>query len=832
MKPQCIAAVQQAIGRALTAAEIKVLDDSIVDHLRNLSRADPQAYAAMPQNMRLQAAAQLAQQQHLAEAILKKQRASLAVVAQHARLQEMSGGINAGESGARSLGGVLDKADTYIKGVAREYFGNLVDTISAIEPRFLGLIEDTKTVKPFVEEVLNNASGVTGNKVAQQAARAWLDTIEAMRTRFNRAGGDVGRLAYGYLPQLHQASRVRAVAADAWANTVLPLLDRARYVDLSGRQMGDAAVLDMLRQAHETIASDGTNTMTPGQQGTGARANRGSEHRALHFKDADSYLSYNQQFGRGSVFASMQGHITGLGRDIGLTEHFGPNPQNTFAILDDTARKADRGQTGFAMAGVTAKQLWATLSGDAGVVEHQRLADIAQGLRNIEVFGKLQGALLSSINDIGTFFITTRFNRIPFADGVTNILRAVGDSEFANRAGLVSESMITDMNRWAEGNLRDGWTSKVANVTMRVSLLQGWTDIMRRGFSTAMMGALGKISRADWGKLDAGDRARLEAKGVSQAEYQVWQLAAPQDWKGSKMLTPEAIRAVTDAQLMQAHLISQAPTLAEGARVRDRAASRLLGVITDEGEYAVLAPDLHARTIVTMGGQHRGTMGGEIARSVMLFKGFPISMLTRHLSRMRSGPMTAASRVEYAASLITATTVFGALAMQIKDVISGKDPRDMTTPKFWGAALAQGGGAGFAGDLIYQAMGGMQSQSGVSTAANVLSAVTGPVFGSMAEFADLTLGNAGAYLKNPDKDTHFGAEAIRFARSHTPFVNLWYARAALDHAIINDLQELMSPGYLAKMERRVQKDWGQNYYWSPASGTPDRMPDFKAIGGQ
>lgn len=834
MKPQCIQAVQTAIGRTLTPAEIRALDDSIVGSLRELAKAKPQQYATMSGPQRLQEAAALAMQKHLHEAILKKQRANLTIVTQYARVQELTAGFRQGKNGARSLGDVLERADIYVKGVAREYFSGLVDTIHAIEPRFLGLIENLDTVRPFVHEVIRNADGSSGNAIAQRAAKAWLETIEAMRVRFNRAGGDVGKLEYGYLPQAHEAARVRAAPADKWARDTMPLLDRSRYVDLAGRQLDDAAMIGMLREVHETISSDGTNTaQVAAHHGQGARANHGSAHRALHFKDADSYIAYVSEYGRGSVFSSMQAHVTRLGRDIGLVEHMGPNPGYAFQVLDSLAKKADRGQTAFARAGVTAAQLWDTLAGNAGAVEHQRLADIAQTLRNIEVFGKLQAALLSSVNDMATYFLTTRFNRIPFSDAVVNLVRSVGaDSrEFANRAGLISESLIVDMNRWAESNLREDWSSKLSTLTMRVSLLQGWTDALRRGFSTAMMGALGKISRADWGNLDAGDRARLEAKGVTADEFKVWQLATPENWRGSSMLTPEAIRAIPDAELARVNLIAQVPNASDGARLRDRAVSRLLGVIADESEYASIAPDLHARTIVTFGGQKRGTMGGEIARSVMLFKGFPISMLTRHVGRMRGDAMSRASRVEYAATLITSTAVLGALAMQMKDLVAGKDPRDMTTGKFWAAAMAQGGGMGFAGDLIYQAMGGMQSQNGVSTAANTVSALAGPVVGTFAEFMDLTLGNAGAYLKNPDKDTHAGAEAVRWVRSHTPFVNLWYARAALDHAVLNDLQEWLSPGYLAKLERRVAKDWGQSYWWSPSSGTPDRAPDLSTAAG-
>lgn len=833
MHRDCIEEIQKVVGRAIDDAEVKGIEAQINEQLREFSRAKPREYAAMTQMERLQSAARMASENLIRQAELKKQRAVLTVVTQAKLVNQYQQARAEGLSGARAVGEILDTADIYMKGVAREYFANIMDAIQSVEPRFFGFMEDARAVRVFAHEVLNGADGSSGSAKMQKAARVWLDTIEGMRQRFNRAGGDVGRLDYGYLPQPHDAARVRAVSADAWAAKVMPLIDRSRYMDLNGRVMGDAAVMDMLRQAHATIVTDGMNQQIPGQyKGTGMTANRGAAHRAIHFKDADGYLAYMSEFGRGSVFTAMQGHITGMGRNIGLVESFGPNADLTFRTLNDMAIKDDNGVKRFGRFLVTNEQMWDVLAGKAGQVQHQRLADIAQGVRNVEVFGKLQGAVLSSITDLPTYFITTRFNRLPIFDAMTNLVRSLGSDakDYANRAGLVSASLIADMNRWADSNLKDGWTTKLANATMRVSLLQGWTDAIRRGFSLTMMGGLGKISRTEWGALDAADRGRMQAKGVTELDWQVWRLAQTEAWRGSQMLTPESIRGITDDQLRKANLIAQVGDEGMANRLRDQAASRLLGVITDESEYASVAPDLHARTLVTWGGQQRGTMGGELGRSIMLFKGFPISMLTRHWDRMLNDNMSAASRTEYVASLAVGLTIFGAMAIQLKDLKDGKDPRDMTNPKFWAAAVAQGGGTGFIGDLIFQASGGMQSQSGISTAASTVSAVAGPVAGAGAELLDLTLGNLGQAAKG--KDTHFGAEAVRFARSHTPFINLWYAKAAIDHAGMNDLQEMLSPGYQSRMRERLRNDWGTDFFWKPNEALPSRGPDFEnAIGG-
>lgn len=815
MHRDCIAAVNKALGRALTQEEQDGLERQLREHLRGLAAADPKAYQSMTPAQRLQEAAKRAEQTHLAEAAKKRQRAALAVTARASLDERFSTLRSAGASGAKSVAQMLTETDIYVKGIGRQYFSGLLDTIAAAEPKFFGLIEDARGVRDFIREVLE--PGSTGNKIAEQGAKAWTETTESMRTRFNGAGGDVGKLNYGYLPQAHDSGRIRLAGVDQWVADTLPTLDRGRYLNTDGTLMDDAAVTTLLREAWDTLQSDGLSKLEPGKPtGTGMRANKRSDHRVIHFADADAYLAYQQRYGKGSVFTAMQAHVGGLARDIGLVERWGPNPELMWTALHDMARKADNGTKYVGPLFVSPQGMWEVLAGHAGQVDHQRLAEIAQGIRNVEVFGKLQGATISAITDFPSLLITAGYNRLPIWQTVKNTIAAFGGDtkEYAGRAGLVADSVISDMNRWAESNLKDGWTGHLANATMKFSLMNAWTDAIRRGFSVTMMGGLGKMTRSDWSALDATDRAHMTAKGVTETDFAVWKAATPENWRGQTMLTPEAINAIPDSAL---------ESMGDPARLRNTAISRLLGVIVDESEFAAVAPDLYSRAALTRGTQ-RGTVEGEFLRSLMLFKGFPFAVISRHWNRAFSGDMTAASRTAYIGAMIVGTTTFGALALQLKDMLAGKDPRPMDNPKFWTAAMAQGGGLGFAGDLIYQAGGGLRSQAGVSTSANLMSSVAGPVFGAVAEFGDLTVGNAFQAAKG--EETHFGAEALRLARSHTPFVNLWYARAVIDHAALNHVQELLSPGYLDRMQSRVRRDWGNDFWWEPDEFLPERAPDL------
>ena len=642
--------------------------------------------------------------------------------------------------------------------------------------------------------------------------------------RFNNAGGDIGKLRYAYTPQPHDSALIRAAGLEKWGAKMLKWIDRSFYVDEAGRQLDDVAMADVLGMMFRTLDTEGVNKINPGEfRGRAMEASHFAQHRQIHFKGPEAYLEYMAEFGRGSVFDAMKHHVGRLARDIALVEELGPNASGTVQFLRDHAKKlGDSDRVGAFL--VSTDNMWASMSGHSsatfdGGQFYQRLADLGQGTRNVEVFGKLQSATLSSVTDLPTYFITTRFNKLPAWQATINLVRAAGPEAkaWANRAGLIAESVISDMSRFGESNIGQGWSGRVANLTMKASLLNAWSDTLKRAFSMTMMSGMARTSRLEWGKLAEADRSRLVNKGVTETDFKVWRLAQPEDWRGESMLSPESIARIPDTALAG---IGDGKT---PGTLRDQATSRLLGVITDESEFAVTSPDLYTRAAMVRGTQ-RGTIEGELLRSVMLFKSFPFAMISRHWERAFEHP-TSGGRLAYGAALATSLTMFGALALQLKDMASGKDPRDMTTPKFWGAAFVQGGGTGILGDLLYTGAGG----NGRAGLPNWMG-LAGPVVGSGLELADLTVGNAFEAAKG--KDTHAGAEGIRFVRSHTPLVNLWYAKSAFDHAALHDLQEMASPGYLGRMQERARTDWNQDFYWPPGGGMPERAPAFDSAFGR
>lgn len=802
--------------------------------MRQLARTEKD-WQGMSWDQRVSLAAEKAMADIRDEAARKVQNAQLQIV-KTAAVENRIGSLIAqhdGDMRAHALVKDLDHAADYIHGIKAEAMGNLMALMDAVKTgdgatalrrvgMFLFDADNPAMTKDLAAEIFANGDGHTSNKVAQEGAKAWLKVIEDLRSRFNSAGGDVGKLEYGYLPQPHDSARVRAAGRESWVAQMLSKVDRSRYVDETGARLSDAEVSGILGNIWETIATDGINKMEPGKGGgSSARANRGSDHRELHFKDTQSYLTYMADYGRGSMYDAMVSHVGRMARDIGLVERYGPNPNAQMRLQFDLAAKADGTKPDNLPRsfGLRPQSYWDQVNGTAGSPVSARLAQIGTDMRNIQTFGKLASAVLSSITDVGTYFVTTGYNRLNYWDSIANIGKTAASKQardFLTTHGIIAESMIGDLNRWTGDNIRQTWSGRLAQSTLKLSLMNAWTDTLRRAFSLTMMQGLARMSKTEWGKLTEWDRSHLERKGITEGDWQVVQRAELTSFSGKDHLTPEAIRAGGDERA-------------------NEVVAKVLGLIQDESEFAVMNPDLATKTLASGGATQRGTVKGELARSVMQFKSFPLAMISRHWRRMLESPHVTdgsapaiANRLMYAGALMLTTTALGAIALQAKQITSGKDPIDMTgdhAAKFWLKATAQGGGLSIAGDMLLNDPG----QSTADTVRGMFGTAAGPALGTVAQATAIGIENTWAAAKG--KKTHTAAELVNLARQNAPYVNLWYAKAALDHSGMHALQENMSPGYLGKMQKRAQQDWGQGYWWQPGTGAPNRAPDLgKAVG--
>lgn len=850
MKERCVAAVQRAAGREMTKAEIQGIEDRIQKNMRQLARRDPTAWQKLSEGQRLDKAAQASVSELMFEAERQKFRIERMIEAKD-KLDRATGGWEGGRLDAlkRLIGSVTDgkgsfrSIETLATSIRTDAMRQLQDVFDALDPRMFGIFENDAGVVAFTKALFGETKDIDPKVV--KAAQGWLQVSNGMRESFNNVGGKIGKLENWVMPQHHSQMKIVKAGVEKWTETVRPMLDRSRYVNEDGSLYTDNQITSFLRGAWETLATNGLNSMEPGQVGNSMMANRHAAHREIHFKDADSHIAYQGEYGDQPMLKTMVDHIGTLARDTAMVESFGPNPDRMFEYLRDTGIKeasiADPKNIGrYQEQGVKLNNLWTFMSGQEQPVAREWLARLGDGTRNFLVSTRLGSAVLSSIADEGTIAITSKINNLPYMQVFGNELRGMnlGNKEElrqARRAGLAMDTMIGDLNRWGQENLGSTVTSKLAHATLKASGMNAITDVRRRAFGVTMMDSIGHLTRDidSLAKLDEHDNRILLSKGISETDWQVWRAAEPEKWGGNdSVLTPDAIYKIPDEKIM--HLMGDMATMGqvgseafmkEANKLRRDAALKLIGAVAEEVDMAVVTPKAIEREMLG-GGLQRGTWKGELTRSIFLFKSTPIAVVYRHWKRALAQDSNM-GKAGYVAALVASTTLLGAFTMQVKELVAGRDPKNLNPMegdhgvKNWMQAFLQGGSFGIYGDFLFSGTTRHETSP--------VGAFLGPVVGLFEQMFNLTQGNLVQAAQG--KDTNVGAELVRFGKSNIPMANLWYAKAALDHLIFNDLQEFASPGYMAGVKRRMQKDFGQSFYWDPASHDV-RAPDMGRMVGQ
>ncbi|PXL52393.1 hypothetical protein [Klebsiella variicola] len=824
MRQECINAVQQAASRRLTQQEIQNIEDRIYRNMRQLARNDPASWRAMTDAERLRRAGQLAANELTNEAALKRRRVALTIAARQrldAFIKTYQGKDGKLEALNRTIAFHADGKSNFLsvesRGKAtRDYaLSQIQEAFEAVDPRFFHLFEDEASVRDLVYEMRGQD---TGNVRAKKGAKAWAGVTELLRQRFNDAGGDIGYLENWGIPQHHSMEKVGRVSQDKWISDVIGKLDRKYYIKDDGQLMSDAELKTFLGEAYNTIATGGLNKLSDtGMRISGARSNRGNASRQIHFKDADSYLEYQREYGDRSLWEVMVGHLEGISKDIALVETYGPNPDHVFrSILDEvTAEQATANpeRTGrIKRLANSTENLYNFIAGKTQPIANPHIARWSDNIRNWMVASRLGSALLASFSDLGTMYMSAKVANIPMNRLFMNQLEAMNPANRtelarARRAGLAMESLLGSVNRWAMDNMGPSVSRWAATAVMRASGLTAWTDAHKRAYGVTMMGSLGEVvSRApDLRSLDDNDFRILKSKGITEQDFSVWKLAQQEDWGNGNttMLTPESIMRIPDAAVMH---------LGPPERVRFEAMRRLLAAVSEEVDMAVITPGAREQ-LFTGGGLQRGTWKGELTRSVFLFKSFPISVVLRHWTRAMGMP-SAGGRAAYIAAFLASTTMLGALSQQLNDMASGRNPREMAgkdAGKFWLGALLKGGGLGLYGDFLlsdHTRYGG-----------GALASMLGPVAGLVDDVVKLAQGIPLNAVEGKPEQT--GGDLVKLGKGLIPGANLWYAKAALDHMIFNQLQEYFSPGYLRKVEQRSKKQFNQTYWWRPQDVTPE-----------
>lgn len=807
----CIATIESAAGRKLTGAE---LDDLLTALQRRQAYITRQGRATEAGQAALFAADEVASDLAAAAAIERRNRAlNLAKRAELSGWVQTHFGNNLAEGIEAVIAGV-NRAKVGARNGAAQGQAMLLRSYAA---GFAADLERVGHMKLFASGAMDRdvgralwalgRDGEDGLKgIAREAveiARVVHKWQEVARTDANAAGAWIRKIDGYIVRQSHDAERIRRAGFDAWRAQAIERFDLDRMMAETKSESVDGLLrgiyTDLASGNHMRALADSEPTPFKGPANL---ARKVSESRTIHFRDADAWADYNGDFGTGNLREAIMRGLEHSAMATGLMQKLGTNPGAMIdALTADVIEAAKAAGNVDAVTRLGEKRvrlanMLATVDGTANIPGNLTAARYGANVRAAQTLAKLGGMLLSQLSDVVVYGAGTRYQGRGFLSGMAEAVSGLGRRmsdparrELAAALGVVLENMPGEIGRIGEF-AEPGNMNRLVRSFMKWNGSTWWVDRMRTSAAFGMSHHMALQAGRAFDALDPEYRRVFSLYGIAEAEWDAIRSSATREVDGRSFILPE--------------------------NVADKATSdKLRTYFTDQTTFLALEPDARTRAVILQG-TRPGTWTGEMARFLMQFKSFTGAYMQKVIGRELFGRGFEGDSVIGAlrngngeilgmAQLILTATIAGYGSLALKDMTKGRTPRDPTespamAAKVMAAALVQGGGAGIYGDFLF----GESSRFGGGT----LETLAGPTIGSAARVVDL--------YHRAIRGDDVAASTVREALANTPFLNLFYARAALDYLLVYRIQESLNPGYLRRMEKRVEDDNAATFLIRPS----------------
>ena len=677
---------------------------------------------------------------------------------------------------------------------------------------------------------LGSSGDVNARKIAEIIKKHQKNLLD----RKNRAGANIGELENYVVRQMHDPLLMMKdfkkidASRQEWVAFVKPLLNKEKTFDAKPEGVSEddylGDIFTNLVTGNHTKTSDlnsidGSQYFVDGFPGPKNLAKSMSQSRVLHFENGAASYKYSKQYARMTLSEGVLSGFTHDAQSIALLETFGTNPKSMFdKIIKDLKDTKDinilrklnerslRNQ--FAELDGTTRQKGISKNFLGMDVS---FAGISAGWRMIQNMSKLGFATISSFSDISTkaAFINANTERGVFSSyarafiDVLEGFQGKKRKELGYLLGVGVDNMLNDVHaRFGANDSGPGKMAKAHQFFFKLNGMQWWNNSQKTGLARMLSADLAVYSKLSFDKVPPETQRLLKLYDIDENDWKVFSQLVEKAEDGRNYVFASKVDELSN-DVIDSVIRNKEGTLDITDKLRqdfrDKFRTKINMYYADSADAAIPTPGARERAIMNQG-LPRGTVLGEAIRMIMQLKGFPITYITKGLSRQK-----AHAGYYGVAKMMVGSTVMGYLSICLKDILKGKEPRSVFlgdgefNTNLLKMAFLQGGGAGIYGDFIFNEY----NRYGRSFQETLLGPTAGAVDDIFKIFGKFASG---------DVPTQ---KILKLALENTPFINLFYTKLALDYLFLHDLQELAKPGFLRKMERRINKDFEQDFLVSP-----------------
>lgn len=538
-------------------------------------------------------------------------------------------------------------------------------------------------------EIVRAVDGKPSNDIAKSIAEKFKIYIEARnidmvasnalpfyainKDRMLRAVHDSGKLLRGGRSLIQSAMAKKYSVSEAraiWKEFITPLLNLSETfhdtpaLELDGK-INAAEVDKMLDEIFDNITTGKPELM----QGVG----RGKNTMFFYWKDMEAWMNYNKQYGRGNFLNAMRADIQSSANQIGLAEMLGDSPTRAY---NDLAKLENEVNPQSARQKYQTKLAYEWVSGHDRAPVSPTMASYWSAIRALTGGAKLIGRVtFLSLPDMANGVLYAHrwgysyFKAYgTYLSGMFNALKTEERVYLANAFKEMTDTHLGYMTRFIEANDPGEFINNMNTMLYKTTLMESLDRGNKLSALQLQSRIIGDNSHLEFGALPDKMKAMLDKFNISANEWNGFRHQVERVGN-RKLFTMDGINRLTNEDIRK--IYGKENLDQPMYQLKNELYRKVYSMFDVASENSVLTPGAFMRASTNLGWR-AGTIHGELLRSIMQFKMYPLEFADRVLYQGFKSADGVQNKLIFGAVLFASTLPMSWLSLYLDNLGKGK----------------------------------------------------------------------------------------------------------------------------------------------------------------
>jgi len=639
---------------------------------------------------------------------------------------------------------------------------------------------------------------------------------------------------------------VREMAFERWYKTEINILDHTKtFKDIQNTEEAKRTWMrhvydNLITRSHRKIDILSQSDDTPEDMlvpkysykvGASFAKRLEQQHRLLFYKNSAAELEHIKNYAPiNSIKVGRFQDMLAAAKHIAFLQEWGPHAEQNWEAFRDQIFERNKFHPKMRSLLQRSDWEWQRLSGRSNTPVNYKAARFWGNIRSVLSMSRLGLVVPNSFSDLAVQAAELKFNGVGFFDrwnqafsNYANIFKTSKEQkEFYAMLGEVSQAMMGEMNRFSMPEDIGGSISKANKYFFKFTGLIRHDHIIRGGMRQGVARQLGRFHDQSFSNLLPETRNNLELHGFGEKE---WDLIRkyPQALEGKRYyIAADSVREASPkdiAKYLGKPLSEVSSELVE--RTKDELENRMMAFFHDEANHAIIQPTVGDQEMWLRGTQP-GTVKGEIARFIGMYKMFSTGFVRRVLMRQMFLGHSASASTLAVIQMAVSVAALNYISKTATDFLHNRTPVDPSKlnakDKFEWAQQIMAPSLGILGDLL--------AFHANNYAGTITDRFGGPMLGNVEDMGKLfsllkdeMAESMGSAQSAPGKETPTGKQ-LRNVTGHLitnnlPFINLWGASNAIKFLYLKAFGDSIDEVAWNKARRNMIKNHGQEPLFNP-----------------